>query len=59
MSRVDVRLRNIPKLIFYSDMQENNQYTVKDCFQRKILQHLNNSKTLDSISMFINRLEII
>lgn len=55
MIRVDVRLRNISKLIFYSYV-EDNQYTVKDSFQGKIhLQHLNNSKILNSNSMPINR----
>lgn len=55
MIRVDVRLRNTSKLIFYSYV-EDNQYTVKDSFQGKIpLQHLNNSKILNSNSMPINR----
>jgi len=53
MIRVDVRLRNASKLIFYSYV-EDNQYTVKDSFQRKIhLQHLNNSKTLNSNSCLL------
>ena len=58
MIRVDVRLRNTSKLIFYSYV-EDNQYIVKDSFQGKIhLQHLNNSKTLNSNSMPINMIEI-